>query len=325
MANSQFTIYQSSDASAPQLNGITGSLLALWDAVLVTGYGTKPGAGWAKPFANSASVGAYQLSTGSCGLYYYLLDNGPGVGVGKEGRLTGWDIITSVFNGIVTGSNQWPTATQLAIGNGAVVVRKSAAASAVTRNWIIFADSRSCYTYIATGDTAGVYSGIMMGELYSYKTSGLDNYRAMIIGRSTEDSSTTNYERLDNITLYGTVTPGHFISRNFSGYGSGMTCGKGGDYRKGNSTGYLNGVVPFPNPCDGAIYLARCPIHDNLNYTTRGHLRGFWHFCHPIASVSDLQQFSGSGALAGRIFMIVKQSGYGGLYCMETSNTVETN
>jgi hypothetical protein len=329
MSLSQFTIYQSSDASAPQINGSTGSLLTMLDAVLVNGYGTggsaKPGAGWLKPFPNTSSVGCYQLPSGSCELCYHLMDNEPGTLSGSEARLTGWDGITSVTSGIVTGNNQWPTAAQLAIGLGAVVIRKSL--NLVTRSWIAFADSRSCYGFIQS-DAAGIYNGFIMGEFYSYKTSGPDNYRAMVIGRSTEASVTATVDNTDTFTQYGTAGLGHFISRNFSGYGGSMTMGKGGDYAKKGASTTTNaflGVVPFPNPTDGAIYLARVPVHDPTSYYTRGVMRGFWHFCHPTASVTDTQQFSGSGNLAGRIFMTLRASGNGGIICMETSNTVETN
>jgi hypothetical protein len=45
VANSQFTIYTSNDLGAPQLNGLTGSLLTVLDAVLINGYGTKTSGG----------------------------------------------------------------------------------------------------------------------------------------------------------------------------------------------------------------------------------------------------------------------------------------
>jgi hypothetical protein len=174
-------------------------------------------------------------------------------------------------------------------------------------------------------NSSGQYVGFSFGEFYSYKTNGPDNYRAMIIGKAYEGQGWNGQEYFDKYNRINTATPAHFLSRNFSGFGSGMTFAKGGDTAKGVGSYTYAGAVPFPNPTDGAIYLSRCPIMDNLNYTTRGHMRGFWHFCHPISSVSDLQQFSGSGDLSGRTFMIIKQSINSGVYCMETSNTVETN
>ena len=54
-------------------------------------------------------------------------------------------------------------------------------------------------------------------------------------------------------------------------------------------------------------------------------MRGFYHLCHAIAGFSDGQTFSGSGDYAGKTFQVVKQSANNGLYCIEISNTVETN
>lgn len=325
MATSQFTIYQSSDAGAPALNGLTGSLLNLLDTILVgPGYGSKPASGWLKPFPNTGSVGCYQLPNGSCGLCYHLMDNGPGAGGGTEARLTGWDTISSIFNGAVTGSNQWPTATQLALGNGAVIARKSVNTTNTARNWIAFADSRSCYFYTQAEGTS-TYVAFMMGEIYSSVISGSDNYRGVVIGRVGENNSVGAWDRLDIYNLIGNATTGHFISRTYTGYSSGQTFGKLGDYAKGAGAGYLAGGNIYPNPTDGAVYLARVYVHSPTDNYIRGYMRGFWHFCHPIASVSDGFRFSGSGDLTGRIFQIVKPSNNAGLYTMEISNTVETN
>ncbi len=46
------TVYRSTDASAPQLSGTAGSLAAILDGCLVTGYGSKPAAGWTTAFTS---------------------------------------------------------------------------------------------------------------------------------------------------------------------------------------------------------------------------------------------------------------------------------
>ena len=124
MAVSQFTIYKSSDSGAPVLNGLTGSLLEVLDACLVTGYGSQITAGWTKPLPNTASYGCFQNPSGS-GLYAFVEDMGSGSAAGAEARIQGWDSITSMEAGIATGSNQFPTFAQLAIGKGSVIARKS--------------------------------------------------------------------------------------------------------------------------------------------------------------------------------------------------------
>ena len=62
------TIYRSSDAGAPSLTGAAGSLIALLDACLRTGYGTKAGAGWTKPFTGT-NIAAFRQGAGGNGRY----------------------------------------------------------------------------------------------------------------------------------------------------------------------------------------------------------------------------------------------------------------
>ena len=330
MATSQFTFYYSSDGSAPVIDGLTGSLLNTLNKCLVTGYGSKVGCGWTKPFEDTGSVGCFMqgaaLTASVNNAVLHVMDNGPGAGVGRDARLTGWDTITEILNGNATGSNQWPTATQLAIGNGAIVARKSTAASAVTRNWIVAADSRSVYMFVQSEGTA-LYYAWTFGDIYSYKSEeqGPDSYPQVIIGKITENSATVASERLDQQNQIDTVITGHFGSRTFSGLGPSITLTKAGDLGKaGGATAVLLGTVTFPNGPDGSTYLSRVWVGQNVDSVLRGHMRGFWHWCHPIAAVSDLAPFSGSGTLAGRTFLPIKSSANAGVYIMETSNTIET-
>jgi len=334
MANSQFTFYYSSDAGATGsyvINGQTGSLLNVLNKCLVEGYAGKPAAGWTKPFPDTASVGCFMQGSaldGANNACLHVHDGGPGAGVGIEARITGWDNIVSVFNGAVSGSGQFPLLYQIAIGSGALVVRKSINASALARPWIVAADSRSVYMFIQTGDSVGVYYSWMFGDIYSYKSPsvGIDTNRQVIIGRYSENTSDVNtYARLDKTSLIGTVNAGHFASRTFSGLGPSITLSKHGDWSKAAGSTGLVGIVPFPNGPDSATYLSRVWVGENLSSMLRGHMRGFWFWCHPAANATDLQPITGSGTLAGRTFLTIKSSEAAGVYVMETSNTIETN
>lgn len=336
MANSQFTFYYSSDAGATGsifIDGLTGSLLNVLNACLVAGYPGKSAAGWSKPFADTGSIGCFMQGTGSMPSnhqsYLYVNDAGPGVSTPKEARLTGWDNINSIFGGIVTGSNQFPTFAQLAIGGGSVVARKSVAASNVQRNWVVAADSRTVYMFIKTADLSNVYYSFMFGDIYSYKSAdrGPDDYRQIIIGRVSEDSAVGSTDRLDIMTQIDVALTAHFWSRTSSGVGDSITLTKHGDLAKAGSitVPVLAGLITYPNGTDGATYLSRVWVGEPANSVLRGHMRGFWHWCHPIAGLTDLVPFSGSGALAGRIFLPIKTSANTGIYIMETSNTIESN
>jgi len=335
MATSQFNFYYSSDAGATGsivINGLSGSLLNVLNKCLVEGYVGRTASGWTKPIADTGNVGIFKqgiLSDGTNNGYLHVMDNGPGAGGAIEARITGWENITafSTASGGVTGSGQYPTSTQLAIGSGACIARKSIAATSVQRNWIVAADSRSVYMFIQSEGTT-VYFGWMFGDIYSYKSSdqGIDAYRQIIIGRVTENSTDVNTAgRLDKQTIIGTVNTGHFASRTYSGLASGVTLSKHGDWTKSAGSGIFNGVVPFPNGPDGATYLSKIWIGENASSVLRGHMKGFWHWCHPVANITDQQIISGSGTLAGRTFLAIKSTESLGVYIMETSNTIENN
>jgi hypothetical protein len=63
MATSQFTIYRYTDTSAPTVNGTAGSLITLLQACLVTGYGSKSGAGWTAQGWNTSTQAAWKMGT----------------------------------------------------------------------------------------------------------------------------------------------------------------------------------------------------------------------------------------------------------------------
>jgi hypothetical protein len=322
----QFTIYQSTDSGAPTLTGLTGSLLTVLDAILVNGYGTQPGAGWLKPMANTSSYGIYQLPSGSTGHYLFVDDAGSGSALGTEARLQGWDSITTFDNGAVTGSNQFPTLAQLAIGRGSVIARKSTAPTAVARTWIAFADSRSLYFNVLTGDVANNYFSFMFGEFFSIKSGSVDTGRTMIAGRSVASSSLAATEKLDTLSYtITTAVAGNFAAHAFGGGGSSITLNKHGDAGKSNSATSLLGTVQYFNSADSGLYISPVWVVDNATSTVRGRMRGFHQFLHAISNVSDGQVFTGSGEFAGRNFQVVKQTGNSGVYFMETTNTLETN
>jgi hypothetical protein len=323
----QFTIYASTDSGAPTLNGLTGSLLAVLDAILVTGYGTQPGAGWLKPIPNTGSFGCIQLPSGSTGHYLFIGDSGSNGQGGAEAYLQGWDSITNFNEFAVTGSNQFPTLAQLAIGRGSVIGRKSTAPTAVARSWIAFADSRSLYFNVLTADVANVYYSFMFGEFYSIKSGSVDTGRTMIVGRTTVSSSAAATEKLDTLGngSLTTAIAGHFAAHAFGGGGSSITLNVHGDSVKAANSGFTLGGITYFNPVDNGLYISPIWVVDNATSNIRGRMRGFHHFLHAISNVIDGQTFTGSADYPGRTFQVVKTTGNNGVYFMETSDTLETN
>lgn len=330
-----FTIYKSSDPGSPSFYGTTGSYIALLDACLVNGYGSKPGAGWSKPFANTASytqsfsqgIGAWKQPSGS-GFYLYVHDSAPNkTALHKEAWATGWENLqgpsSSVDNSNGSGSGQFPTPTQL-LTTGHVVIRKSTTSdSSSLRQWIVAADSSSFYSFIATGDTAGMYYGFGFGDIYSFK--GLaDSYRCMIMGRNTENVATVATDGFDLLASpINAITAGNYIARSSTGLGTSSIFSKHGDAVKGHAT-IWSGSIPMPNLSDDALYTSPVWVVENGS-NIRGFLRGLYQPLHPIANFSDGQTFQGALDYNGKSFFIIKQGPGLGMYLVETSDTLATN
>jgi len=331
-----FTIYRSSDSGAPSFYGTTGSFIALLDSCLVNGYGSKVGAGWLKPFTNTGSagtfpdsIGAWQQPSGS-GMYLFVNDNGQNAtALYKEAWATGWESLASLSSSVAntngSGSGQFPTPAQL-LTTGHVVVRKSLTNdSSSLRQWIVFADSSSFYSLIATGDTAATYYGFGFGDIYSFKGTGSsDPYRCIIMGRNGENTSAAANDGFDFLSVLVTAVGGCFMPRSTTGIGTSITIGKHGDGIKGSSTAFLGGI-PMPNTTDNALYLSPVWVVENSTSVIRGQLRGFYQVLHPIANFSDGQTFDGALDFNGKTFRVVKTTPNSAMYVIETSDTLSTN
>lgn len=331
---SQFTKYSSSDPSGPgQISGTAGSLLTVLDACLVNGYTGKTAAGWTKPIANSGNLGCYVQGAGS-GYGLVINDNGPnGTSTFKEAWGTGWKSIAGIGAPVGSGTGQFPTAAQL-LTTGHVVIRKSTTADAVGRNWVLYADSRTFYLFVLTGDTAGRYFDFHFGDIYSLWVS--DTNQCTIVGRTVENSSTAGsstggLDRMINpLVTNPSFNKGVYIADNFAGTSGSVESYPCGDLAKAttlitaSSPTPMSGRVPAPNAADNSYYLSTMNILDS-SWGIRGRFRGLYHICHPVSSFTDGQVFSGANDFAGKSFVVILTGMANGMYCIETSDTLDTN
>lgn len=320
--------YRSTDASAPALSGSAGSLVALLDACLVNGYGTQAAAGWTiaytatnkRAYRNSSSLGT--------GFYLSVDDSGPGGGSYREARMTGFQTMSA----IATGTGQFPSGAQLAIGSGSVVCRKSTSSDSTARAWTLIADPTCFYLFTESADYTSptAASMFMFGDFFSYAPS--DAYNCMIMGRVQENygSSGAEWSVFGNgfysqtfANVLAMTLPGHFIAANQTGVGNSILCGKHIDFTKsgfcgtpsysGTSNSSNNGgLVPiggyeaglnamvYPNPQDNGLYLSPVWIHHGG--TLRGYMKGLWA---PVQSIplNHNDPFSGSGGMSGKSFV----------------------
>jgi hypothetical protein len=326
MAN-QFTLYLSTDASAPTLSGTAGDMHTVLNACLVTGYGSKVAAGWTRPFTDGLTpvkTACYRAPSGNQ-LYYRIRDDGGGTGGAKESQLRGFESMVDSTN---TNTNGFPTSGQSALTDNSLIIRKSITADATTRPWLVLADARTCYYLVQTGDTANMWLGGMFGEFYALLTGNA--YNGMVIGRATENSGVGTNDVLDAlaVTLALTFT-GHYIARGSNGAVGAVKVNKCADaaLQNGNTVCGL-GTLAYPNPDDGLVYGSPIRIFDTTTApATRviGRMRGLYSLCHAISNFTDGDTPSGGGDLAGKTFRLSKTSGNLGMFAFETSSTLETN
>lgn len=318
------TVYRSSDASAPVLTGTAGTLTALLDACLVNGYSGQTAAGWTKPFAGT-NQGVYKNSAvDGTGFSLFVNDNGPGAGLGREARVCGFEVPTALG----TGTGQFPTIGQLAIGIGQGVIRKSNTADTVARNWTLIADDTVFYLFAETGDYTAPVATMMFifGDVFSNKSA--DPYRCAIVARNQENLATYINEPFPylltaNATLLNIGQFGHFMARSWTGVGGSVMVGKTIDFGKmgafgsevqGVGTtgvtaavsrtgiGVTNNTVcfPYPNGPDQGLYLS--PIWMHHNSAVRGYYKGLWAPLHN-QPLNHNDTYSGTGAMAGKTFL----------------------
>jgi hypothetical protein len=299
-------VYRSTDASAPVLTGAVGSLTALLDAVLVNGYGTQTAAGWTINQTTTNKRGYKQNLTGSnntSGMCLYVDDTGPGAGGAREARVCGFESMSAITP---TGTGQFPTSAQSAVGTGQAVIRKSTTADATARAWTCVANGQTIYLFIESGDNTAPLATMpfIFGDFKGYKSS--DQYAVCIIGRLDENTGQGYHDNFHQVftnrngyTLTNTMR-GHFVARHWTGVGGSKPVGKvieigklganlgitgswGGDssypdtYNNGNSTigrYAISSGLPTPNGADGALVLS--PIFLNHNSSLRGYLPGLW-------------------------------------------------
>lgn len=316
--------YKSTDASAPQLSGQAGKLTDLLDAILVNGYGALPAAGWAITFT-ATNKRVYRPAAGNR-LYLRVHDNATGSGGAKEALIRG----AESFSDVDTPTNPFPTAAQSALTDNSLIARKSNSADATARPWISFADDRTLYLAVQTGDSAATYFTWMFGDFCS--TLSADAWRTILVGRATENSSAVQQGDVDSLqnSTFNTVLVGHFVARARTGAAGSLAVQKS-DNPGFPATGIGCGILanlPYPNAEDGGLYEDRVFLHDVTTApasSIRGTMRGLWAPRHAAAFFNDQDTFQGVGDLAGRSFRIIKASARGGCMAFETSDTWDTS
>lgn len=316
-------VYSSSDDSAPQLSGTAGSLIAVLDACLVTGYGAKAAIGWTKPFTG-ANVAVFRQPVGTSNGMYLRIDDSTS-STPSSATVRGYE----TMSGISTGTGEFPLVGQTAN----VYWVRSDGPTAAVRPWVLIGNERGFYLWTTVTTDTATYANTRLYyfvELNPLNPS--DIWGTVLYGDSTPQSTTNShlsivpqpYARQTSVTQY------RYAARPFGGVGGSVGINLL-DYSFFNSTGTvpygndtnLANCMQYPNGPDTGLYLA--PAHTvevSAPNSLRGPLRGLWAPLHgrPLANGDT---FSGTGSLAGRTFIALSlnsQSQTGQVF-IETSNT----
>ena len=302
--------YSSTDPSAPVFNGAAGSLIALLDACLVNGYGSKAASGWTKT-AIATNVAAYKQPSGSNGMFIRVDDT-----TTLTSRIVGCETQASYVDGA---SNIFPTAVQLA--GGAYITKSSDTSTA--RAWVLVCNGKSFYIIINQAGAVDWSTAFVGGfsQIDSYYAG--DAYNNLLISGTAAAVS----QYLGNVLSGNAITSsanGHWSARAYHQTGSSIIAHKLADTAKmGNSLtvmGASTSVLQFPSPVDGSVYVSPVWVGDGPTALIRGTLPGIWcpQHARPLAPM-DVWTPS-SGPLLGKTFEAWPVGTTGQLF-VETSDT----
>jgi hypothetical protein len=185
------------------------------------------------------------------------------------------------------------------------------------------------YCFILTTDTASAYRAFGFGDFYSL-ISG-DTGRSILIGRISENTGAVGSEALGVVNFPTAATIGHYVAKNRGGSSS-WPVGKHTDFAANSGSAVAQGVLAYPNPDNGCMFISPFWVHDPTTggvYSRRGRLRGLWAPMHLPANFTDGDTLSGGDLLVGKAFLVVKAINDGAsnslAFLIETSDTLETN
>lgn len=315
-------IYSSSDAGAPVLRGNTpGDLINLLEKCLVTGYGSKAGAGWTKPYTGT-NVAAFQQGAGSNGMFLRVDDTSTSTSY-RSARVKGYETMTDVNTGTPT---SFPTPTQKATGLN-WFTHYGSGSVANPRPWQLIADEMFFYfmlsTYPEQSNDTYYNECYAFGDIIPYKPG--DTTHTILLG-SWGDSSANSSEPWP----WRGVSAGYYMgseryrlmaARSYTNLGGPIFLGWHTDPIKGNNDYFGSGWLSYPHGPDGGLYLAPVWVHEPhvSPYNVRGVMPGLWVPCHADGILGQHRTFDGQGELAGKQFMARRH--YGATVCFEISDT----
>ena len=287
-------VYRSTDAGAPTLTGLAGSLISVLDACLVDGYGSKSPAGWSKAFFGTNKA-AYRMPAGVTMRAYFRVEDGT-----YSGTIQGFETMTDVD----TGPYPFPSATSY--------ITKSTTASGASVAWLLITDGLTVYFFAyAAGSSA---NGVVFGEFLSFKPG--DVSPVFVQGRGTGDFNANGVHANAVTARSGLgvrgVSDGCGLARAFSGEVGGAifiplsTAGA-----RSTGTRLLSGFPgqePYPNPVTNGFTAVPAYLWEQsgASYLMRGTYPGMYATIECTNTIADGSEVTGVSGLPGRTLMPVR-------------------
>lgn len=283
-------VYSSFDAGAPSLTGEVGSLIAVLDACLVTGYGAKAAAGWTKPFVGT-NIAAFRQGTGAQA-YFQIVDDGSDGSFGpRMAMVSMYDTMTNA----TTGTNKTPSAYNINHYNH---LPKSSTLDATAREWKVYASDRACYFLVKNGTSvADAYYVSYFGHYNAINPNyGLPAIICACSSGAAQNASMTAASLFNEPAWVSNSNTTHLLKDgpNFSVFG-----GLSFDNPNKSSaiTSYRNGAMVFsPVTVRGTESITGA-------FAVLGVLPGLFTSYSPFAGNNTLIEFV-NGAYAGRGFIV---------------------
>lgn len=292
-------VYRWDDANAPVARGERRSLCDILHACLVTGYGSKPAAGWTREYVNATFDKAAFRNSAAEGTGFYLQVDGLGGANAFSPVVKAFEVMTSESAGLgpfaTTYSNTFQT---------------SSGANTTPHPWVLIADNRAFYLFVWVSESAGALPSIyaqsstmFFGDLVRWKSSDMfccalnSNERGGAIGAAFQATSAVGGG-------YNAI----YLPRNSAGVAtpvSAMPIRGGGPGTDGGTTG-ANGL---PWSSGDQILITRPHVNDAAAYSLRGWMPGYYYPCHstPFAHLATISN-------DGKSFLSVRHTAAGGQY-----------
>lgn len=275
------TVYRWDDGNAPVARGERRSLCDILFACLVTGYGTKQGAGWTREYVNATFDKAAFRNSPVTGTGFYLQVDGLGAANAYQSKVQGFEAMTSENNGLFPFT---PGALN--------PIETSNAAGTTARPWILIADDRafwfSCWTSSTTtpGNSDIGKSELFFGDIIKYKPD--DAYASMLMASYSQYGHYVGMAGPD-----GTIGTGKGMPRKLDGLATPVVPAliRGG----GPGMDSIPGGAGMAYTPGGPLLITRPHINDGAAYTIRGWLPGYWYTCHSYTAFGQLAPIVADG------------------------------